>query len=97
MEKIWLKKYPKVVPHVIETDEYSNILEVFDESVRKFRNKVAFKNFGTSLTFHDLDVLSGQFASYLQNDLGLKKGEKILLSAPESGRFSYAYAYLTVY
>jgi 3-oxoacyl-[acyl-carrier-protein] synthase-3 len=26
----------------------------------------------------------------------LKKGEKILLSVPESGRFSYAYAYLTV-
>jgi 3-oxoacyl-[acyl-carrier-protein] synthase-3 len=25
-----------------------------------------------------------------------KKGEKILLSVPESGRFSYAYAYLTV-
>jgi len=27
----------------------------------------------------------------------LKKGEKIFLSVPESGRFSYAYAYLTVY
>lgn len=26
----------------------------------------------------------------------LKKGDKILLSVPESGRFSYAYAYLTV-
>jgi 3-oxoacyl-[acyl-carrier-protein] synthase-3 len=26
----------------------------------------------------------------------LKKGNKILLSVPESGRFSYAYAYLTV-
>lgn len=26
----------------------------------------------------------------------LKKGQKILLSVPESGRFSYAYAYLTV-
>ena len=26
----------------------------------------------------------------------LMKGEKILLSVPESGRFSYAYAYLTV-
>ena len=26
----------------------------------------------------------------------LIKGQKILLSVPESGRFSYAYAYLTV-
>ena len=32
----------------------------------------------------------------LMNSGKLKKGEKILLSVPESGRFSYAYAYLTV-
>jgi len=33
----------------------------------------------------------------LMNSGKLKKGNKILLSVPESGRFSYAYAYLTVY
>jgi 3-oxoacyl-[acyl-carrier-protein] synthase-3 len=32
----------------------------------------------------------------LMNSGKLKKGQKILLSVPESGRFSYAYAYLTV-
>ncbi len=32
----------------------------------------------------------------LINSKKLKKGNKILLSVPESGRFSYAYAYLTV-
>ncbi|MCP1996347.1 beta-ketoacyl-ACP synthase III [Flavobacterium sp. HSC-61S13] len=32
----------------------------------------------------------------LMNAGQLKKGERILLSVPESGRFSYAYAYLTV-
>ncbi|SNB23396.1 3-oxoacyl-(acyl-carrier-protein) synthase III protein DarB (fragment) [Flavobacterium psychrophilum] len=32
----------------------------------------------------------------LMNSETLKKGDKILLSVPESGRFSYAYAYLTV-
>lgn len=33
----------------------------------------------------------------LMNSGNLKKGDRILLSVPESGRFSYAYAYLTVY
>ncbi|PXY44997.1 beta-ketoacyl-ACP synthase III [Flavobacterium hydrophilum] len=33
----------------------------------------------------------------LMNSGKLKKGDKILLSVPESGRFSFAYAYLTVY
>ena len=32
----------------------------------------------------------------LMNSGKLKKGDKIFLSVPESGRFSYAYAYLTV-
>ncbi|MCC9017858.1 MULTISPECIES: beta-ketoacyl-ACP synthase III [Flavobacterium] len=32
----------------------------------------------------------------LMNSGNLKKGERILLSVPESGRFSFAYAYLTV-
>ncbi len=32
----------------------------------------------------------------LMNSGNLKKGDKILLSVPESGRFSYAYAFLTV-
>lgn len=32
----------------------------------------------------------------LMNSGKLKKGNKLLLSVPESGRFSYAYAYLTV-
>ncbi len=33
----------------------------------------------------------------IMNSGKLKKGDKLLLSVPESGRFSYAYAYLTVY
>jgi 3-oxoacyl-[acyl-carrier-protein] synthase-3 len=33
----------------------------------------------------------------LMNSGKLKKGDKILLSVPESARFSYALAYLTVY
>lgn len=33
----------------------------------------------------------------LMNSGQLKKGDKILLSVPESGRFSYSYAYLTVF
>jgi 3-oxoacyl-[acyl-carrier-protein] synthase-3 len=32
----------------------------------------------------------------LMNSGKLKKGDTILLSVPESGRFSFAYAYLTV-
>lgn len=90
MEKIWIKKYPKVVPATINIDEYSHILEVFEESIRKYRTKIAFKNFGVGITYNELDLLSGQFASYLQNNLGLKKGDKIALQMPNVIQFPVA-------
>lgn len=82
MQKIWMKNYPKSVPQSINLNEYQNILEVSDEAIRKFRNKVSFTNFDIDLTYHELDVLSGQLASYFQNTLGLKKGDRIVIQMP---------------
>ncbi len=77
-----MKHYPKSVPHSINVNEYQNILEVSDEAIRKFRNNAAFSNFDIDLTYHELDVLSGQMASYFQNTLGLKKGDRIAIQMP---------------
>lgn len=82
MQNTWIKKYPKAVPQHINLNEYQNILEVSDEAIRKFRNNVAFSNFGIDLTYHELDVQSGKLASFFQNDLGLKKGDRIAIQMP---------------
>lgn len=82
MEKTWIKKYPKSVPQHINLNEYQNILEVSDEAIRKFRNNVAFSNFGVDLTYHELDVQTGKLASFFQNTLGLKKGDRIAIQMP---------------
>lgn len=83
----WLRNYPVQIPHHIDLKQYNNILDVVDESVRKFRNHIAFKNFGVSITYNELDVLSGQFAAYLQNTLGLKKGDRIAIQLPNVLQF----------
>lgn len=77
-----MKNYPKAVPQTIDLNEYENILEVSDEAIRRFRNNIAFSNFGVDLTYHELDVLSGQLASYFQNTLSLKKGDRIVIQMP---------------
>ncbi len=82
MENIWTKKYPRSVPSKIDLTEYKNILELADETFKKFNNKVAFSNFGIDMTYHELDSLSADFASYLQNSLGLKKGDRIAIQLP---------------
>ena len=86
-EKPWLKHYPKSVPQNIDVSEYTNILEVSDEAIRKYRHQVAFSNFDCDLTYHELDILSGQMASYFQNSLGLQKGDRIAIQLPNVLQF----------
>lgn len=87
MDKIWLKSFPKEVPHEIDINEYSSIMEVFDESCKKFRNKIAFTNMGVSITYEELDQYVGNFASFLQNELNLKKGDRIAIQMPNLIQF----------
>jgi long-chain acyl-CoA synthetase len=78
----WHKLYPKGVPHEINADKYSSLLELMDEGFRKFASQPAFSNMGVQLSFKELDELSRNFAAYLQNDLGLQKGDRIAIQMP---------------
>ena len=81
MEKIWLKSYPEGVPAEIDVDEFKSIGEMFDRSVRAFRDRVAYTNMGKSITYGELDGLSRDFSAYLQS-IGLKKGARIAVMMP---------------
>jgi long-chain acyl-CoA synthetase len=81
-KQIWLNNYPKGVPKEINPDSYPSLIELMNESLTKFSGKPAFANMGVELTFSDLDRLSRNFASYLQNDLGLVKGDRIAIQMP---------------
>src|SRR5690606_2455803 len=48
----------------------------------KFSDRPAFTCMGKLFTYAEIDVLSRKFASYLQNDLGLKKGDRIAIMMP---------------
>lgn len=78
----WVKQYPKGIPAEIGKLEYSSLVEMFDTSCAKNAGKVAFENMGKTLTFQELDKLSGNFAAYLQNKCQLKKGDTIALQMP---------------
>lgn len=88
--KIWFQHYPANVPHEINLSPYKNILTVFDNAVSRHRNAPAFTNMGVTLSFSDLDQKVGQFASFLQNELGLKKGDRIAIQMPNCLQFPVA-------
>lgn len=82
MERPWLKHYPKGVAHTIDSQRYGSINELFDESVQKFRENDAFTNMGAELSYEDLNYLSADFASFLQNVAGLNKGDRVAIQMP---------------
>jgi long-chain acyl-CoA synthetase len=81
VSKPWLSVYPEGVPAEIDPEQYSSILDIFHQSCEKFRERTAYINFDTELTFGDLDRLSRDFAAWLQSR-GLKKGDRIALMMP---------------
>lgn len=81
MEKIWLKSYPTGVPAEIDANRYKSVVEVFDESVRKYADRPAYHNMGRTITFRDLEKLSRDFGAWLQSQ-GLAKGARVALMMP---------------
>lgn len=82
MEKPWLSRYPSDVPETINPDQYESLVEMFEQSVQKYADQPAFMNMGSVMTFRKLEERSRAFAAYLQNDLKLKKGDRVALMMP---------------
>lgn len=82
MEKIWLKSYPQGVPAELPTPPFKSVREMIEFAFREHSDKRAYSNMGTTLSYRELDELSMQFACYLQQTLGLTRGERVAIMAP---------------
>ncbi len=82
MEKIWLKRYPPGVPAEINPDEYNSLVEIFEQSCKKFSDRGAFANMGYAMSFAELEARTRAFAAYLQKELGLQKGDRVAIMLP---------------
>ncbi|MCQ3830509.1 AMP-binding protein [Microbulbifer elongatus] len=59
-----------------------SILDVFTSATAKYAERPAFTCLGQTLTIGDIDRLSAQFASYLQNHTNLKPGDCVAVQLP---------------
>lgn len=82
MEKIWQKNYQDGVPLDINPRENNSIPEIMENAFKKFSNLPAYHNMGKTITFSELETESKKFGSYLQNQLGLKQGDRVALMLP---------------
>jgi long-chain acyl-CoA synthetase len=88
-QKPWLKNYPEGVPHDISLLGYSSILDVLEESFAKYPNRVAIESMGHKISYRQLDILSTNFAAYLQT-LGLDAGARIAIMFPNVPQYLIA-------
>ncbi len=82
MEKIWLKSYPPGVLEHVDLDAYQSIIDVFEQAISRFGKQPCFSNFGTTLSYDDMDRCTDQLASYLQNLPGIEPGDRVAIMMP---------------
>lgn len=82
LQKVWLNRYPDDVPAEIDPDHYSSLVALFERAVTQYADSPVFINMGEMMTFRKLEERSRAFAAYLQQGLGLQKGDRVALMMP---------------
>jgi long-chain acyl-CoA synthetase len=90
MDRHWLNSYGTRIPAEIDPDAYGSVLDMLEGAMARYADKPAFRCFGQTLTYADTDRLSRAFAAYLQNRLGIKKGDRIAVMMPNLPAFPLA-------
>ena len=81
MQKTWLSQYQKGVPDSINPNEHASLVALFEDSCKKYCDEIAYVNYGSTLSYRELEEKSRQMALYLQQ-LGLQKGDRVALMMP---------------
>jgi long-chain acyl-CoA synthetase len=81
MERIWLKSYPPGMPSDINTERFSSLVAMAQESLTEHADHKAYVLMDHAITYRDVDRLSAAFAAWLQRR-GCNKGDRIALMLP---------------
>lgn len=78
---------PLRAPSEIDPEYHRSLAAFVEECVQPFAHHPAFRSFGQTLTYADLERLSLAFAAYIQQSFGLKKGDRIAIMLPNVLRY----------
>ena len=74
----------------VEFGQYQSVADVFLEACDKHAQKPAYSCMGQTLSFEDVERLTANFASYLQNHTDLEVGDRIAIQLPNVLQFPIA-------
>src|ERR1700694_3847918 len=91
-ERPWFATYRECnIPVDIDPDAYRSTTAMLEKEMIAHAGRPAFRSFGQTLTYADVDRQSCNFVAYLQNKLGVKKGDRIAVMMPNLLAFPIAF------
>ncbi|HUL67957.1 MAG TPA: long-chain-fatty-acid--CoA ligase [Burkholderiaceae bacterium] len=81
VERFWLRSYPASVPPDVDYHQYRSLVQLLEESFRKYASSVAFSCMGVDMTYRELDVRSAALAAWL-GARGIGKGKRVAIMMP---------------
>ena len=87
----WLNAYPPGVPAEIDPSQYQSLVQLMEESFRKFADRPAYSFMGKEVSYAQTDTMSKALAAYLQS-LGLTKGDRVAIMMPNVPQYPVAVA-----
>ncbi|QTF91521.1 AMP-binding protein [Halomonas sp. BM-2019] len=77
-------------PELKGLEQYRSVSDIFQAAVKRYADNPAFTCMGKTLTFADLDRLSGDFAAWVQHETTLQPGDRIAIQLPNVLQFPVA-------
>jgi len=91
MHRPWLNHYPPGVPAEVDSTQYRSLVELLEESFRRFASRDAAVCMERRLKFRDIDEMSAALAAWLQSK-GLARGARVALMMPNVLQYPVAIA-----
>jgi long-chain acyl-CoA synthetase len=89
--KPWLKSYPPGMPAEVDVHRYRSLVELLEESFRRYAQRDACVCMGSRLRYREVDLLSADLAAWLQGR-GLARGARVAIMMPNLPQYVVAIA-----
>ena len=86
----WLASYGEV-PAEIDPAAHPSVTAMLEQAMQRHAGRPAFRCAGQTLSYGEVDRLSRDFAAFLQNRLGVGKGDRIAVMTPNLLAFPIAF------
>ena len=91
MNKPWLQSYPEGVAHTIDTEQFSSLNQLLEDSFKKNAAKPFSVCMDRWMSYGELDTLSSHLGAWLQS-LGLEPDARVAIMLPNVPQFAVTMA-----